>query len=84
MMAMTVRMTGKDDDNSKDDDSKDDDDDGEDDNNNGGNNDRGGGDGGGGGGSDKIGGEVNGVVRSVAVVWLVAVFFAFCCLAPRL
>ncbi len=76
--ATTARTTGEDDDDSKDDDSKDDGDDGEDDNNDGGNDDRGGGGGGGG----KIGGEVSGVARSVAVAWsLVAVFFAVGCLA---
>jgi hypothetical protein len=76
-MATTVGTTGKEDDDNKDNDSKDDGNDGKDDNNDGGNNDRGGVGGGGG----KIGGEVSGVVRLVAMVWLVAVFFAVGCLA---
>jgi hypothetical protein len=73
--ATTARMTGKDNDNSKDDNSEDDGNNGEDNYNDGGNDNSGGG----GGGSCKIGGEVDGVVRSVA--WLVAVFFAVGCLA---
>jgi hypothetical protein len=77
MTATTVRTTGKDNDDSKDNNSKDDGDDGKDDNNDGGTDDRGGGGNGGG----KIGGEVSGVARSVAVAWLVAVFFAVGCLA---
>ncbi len=72
-----ARTTGEDDDDRKDNDSKDDGDDGKDDNNDGGNDNRGG-DGGGGG---EIGGEVGGVARSVAVAWLVAVFFTVGCLA---
>jgi hypothetical protein len=73
MMAMTARTSGKDNDNSKDDNSKDNGNNGKDDNNDGGNNDRDGG----GSGDGKIGGEV---ARSVAVAWLVAVFFAVGCL----
>ncbi len=76
MMATTARTTGKVDNNSKDDDSKVNGDNCKDNNNYGGNDDRGGGGGGGG----KIGGEVSGVARSVAVAWLVAVFFAADCL----
>jgi hypothetical protein len=75
--ATTARTTGEDDNNSKDDDSKDDGNDGEDNNNDGGKDDRGGCGSGGG----KIGGEVSGVARSVAVAWLVVVFFAVGCLA---
>ncbi len=79
MTATTVRMTGKVNNNSKDNDSKDNGNGGEDNNNDGSNNDRGGG--GGGGGCGKMGREVSGVGRSVAVAWLVAVFFAVGCLA---
>ncbi len=76
-MAMTARTTGKNNNNSKDNNSKDDGDNGKDNNNDGGNKDRGGGGGGGG----KISEEVSGVARSVAVAWLVAVFFPVGCLA---
>jgi hypothetical protein len=73
----TARTTGEDNNNSKDDDSEDNGKDGKDNNNDGSNNNRGGG----GSGSGKIGEEVSGVARSVAVAWLMAVFFAVGCLA---
>jgi hypothetical protein len=76
-METTARATGEDNDNSKDDNSKDNGNDSKDNNNDGGNDNRGGS----GSGGDKIGGEVSGVARSVAVAWLVAVFSAVGCLA---
>jgi hypothetical protein len=77
MTATMARRTGKDNDDSKDGDSKDNGDDSKDNNNDGDNADRGGGGGGGG----EIGVEVSGVARSVAMAWLVAVFFTIGCLA---
>jgi hypothetical protein len=77
MTATTARTTGKDKDNSKDDDSKDNGNDSEDNYNDGGSEDRGGGGGSGG----KIGGKIGGVARSMALAWLVAVFFTVGCLA---